>query len=238
MRVIIRAGSGQLLLIRQTDHAALAGRIMRAWRRDGLLSSPRREVILLATHRHDDGWIDQDRAPLVGDTSGEVLDYLHAPDDVRRGIWPRGVAVLSAHPYAAALVAQHALHLFDKYRAEPSWQDFFTLMEQLRAEQLAAAAPRTEDDLRSDYFFVRMGDLLSLQFCDDWYETQCHGPYMSTWDGERLTVTPDPFEGSEVSLTVTGRCLTVRVFSTGAELEQAIQGAPTVTLTGVASGPR
>jgi hypothetical protein len=238
VRVIIRSGSGQLLLIEQTDHAALAGRIMRAWRRDGLLSSPRREVILLATHRHDDGWIDQDRAPLVGDTSGEVLDYLHAPDDVRRGIWPRGVAVLSAHPYAAALVAQHALHLFDKYRAEPSWQDFFTLMEQLRAEQLAAAAPRTEDDLRSDYFFVRMGDLLSLQFCDDWYETQCDGPYMSTWDGERLTVTPDPFEGSEVPLTVTGRRLTVRVFSTGAELEQAIQGAPAVTLTGVASGPR
>jgi hypothetical protein len=236
--VIIRSGNGQLLLIKQTDHAALAGRIMRAWRRDGLDSSPRRDVILLATHRHDDGWTDQDGAPLVGDTSGEVLDYLHAPDDVRRSIWPRGVGVLSAHPYAAALVAQHALHLFDKYRAEPSWQDFFTQMERLRAEQLAAAAPRTEDDLRRDYFFVRMGDLLSLQFCDDWYEPQCDGPYMSTWDGERLTVTPDPFEGSDVPLTVTARRLTVQLFSNGAELARAIDLAPNVTLTGVASGPR
>jgi hypothetical protein len=236
--VIIRSGNGQLLLIKQTDHAALAGRIMRAWRRDGLPSSARREVILLATHRHDDGWIDQDRAPLVSDTSGEVLDYLHAHDDVRRSIWPRGVAVLSAHPYAAALVAQHALHLFDKYRTEPPWQDFFTQMERLRAEQLEAAAPRTEDDLRSDYFFVRMGDLLSLQFCDDWYDPQCNGPYMSTWDGERLTVTPDPFEGSDVPLTVAARRLTVQLFSNGAELARAIDLAPTVTLTGVASGPK
>ena len=237
VRVIIRSGNGQLLLIKQTDHATLARRIMAAWRRDGLPSSPRRDVILLATRRHDDAWIDEDRAPLVNDV-GEMLDYLHAPDEVRRDIWPRGVAVLSGHPYAAALVAQHALHLFDKYRAEPAWQDFFSAMERTRAEQLAAAAPHTEDDLCADYFFVRMGDLLSLQFCDDWYEPQADGPYMSTWDGERLTVTPDPFEGSEVPLTVTARRLTVQVFSTQVELARALALAPTVTLRGVASGSR
>ena len=236
--MIIRSGNGQLLLIKQSDHAALAGEIMRAWRRDGLASSPRRDIILLATRRHDDGWIEQDQSPLLSDVSGEALDYLHAPDDVRRSIWPRGVEVLSGHPYAAALVAQHALHLFDKYRTEPSWQDFFTQMERLRAEQLAAAAPRTADDLRGDYVFVRMGDLLSLQFCDDWYEPQCDGPYMSTWDGERLTVTPDPFEGGEVPLTVTARRLTAQTFSNQAELARAYDMAPTVTLTGVASGPQ
>ena len=238
VRVIIRSGNGQLLLVKQSDHAALAGRIMRAWRRDGLPESPRREVILLATDCHDDGWIDQDRAPLVGSTPGEILDYLHAPDEVRRGIWPRGVAVLSTHPYAAALVAQHALHLFERYRTEPAWRDFFTEMEGARAEQLAAAAPYTEDDLRGDYFFVRMGDLLSLQFCDDWYEPQADGPYVSTWDGERLTVTPDPFDGADVPLTVAARRLTVQMFSNGAELARAIDLAPIVTLSGVASGPR
>jgi hypothetical protein len=237
--VIIRFGSDQLLLIRQTDHAALAGRIMRAWRRDDLPSSRRRDVILLAASHHDDGWIDEDRAPLFGGAGGEVIDYLHAPDDLRRSIWPRGVAVLSAHhPYAAALVAQHALHLFDKYRAEPPWQDFFTQMEQLRAQQLAASAPLTDNDLRHDYFFVRMGDLLSLQFCDDWYEPQCDGPYLSRWDGERLTVTPDPFDGREVPLTVAARRLAVQRFSNRAELARAYDQAPAVTLTGVASGPR
>ena len=237
-RVIIRSGSGQHLLIRQSDHAALAARIMRAWRRDGLPRSPRRDVILLATQCHDDGWIDLDRAPLFDETTGQLLDYLHAPDEIRRTIWPRGVAALSAHPYAAALVAQHALHLFDRYRTEATWRDFFTQMERLRAEQLAAAAPQTDDDLRADYAFVRMGDLLSLQFCDDWYEPQADGPYMSTWDGERLTVTPDPFDGSEVPLTVTGRRLTVQMFASGAQLALAFDVAPIVTLTGVASGPR
>ena len=112
MRVIIRARAGQLLLIKQTDHAALAERLMSAWRADDFASSARRDVTLLATRCHDDGWIEEDAAPLVDPVSGEILDYVHAPDDVRRGIWPRGVERLSSMPYVAALVAQHALHLF------------------------------------------------------------------------------------------------------------------------------
>ena len=118
-----------------------------------------------------------------------------------------GVERLSAFPYVAALVAQHALHLFDKYRADPEWAPFFDRMERLRAAHLEAAAPSTDEELRRDYFFVRMADLLSLQFCDDWREPQRIGEFESCWDGTRLTITPDPFGGATVSMSISARRL-------------------------------
>ncbi len=238
--MITRAVGDGLILIKQIDHAALAERIMSAWRRDGLPESPRRALVLLATGRHDDGWIDEDREPLLeaggNQAGGEVLDYVHAPDEVRRRIWPRGVERLAAFPYAAALVAQHALHLFERYRSAPAWQAFFAEMERARAEQLAAAAPRTDAELQNDYFFVRMGDLLSLQFCDDWREPQQHGHYMSTWNGRQLTVTPDPFEGESIPLRVPGRQMT-RSDLVAKPVIAAFDAAPIVTISGVAAGP-
>jgi hypothetical protein len=233
--VIIRASGDELLLIKQVDHAALAKRLIAAWQCDGFPQSPRHDEILFATERHDDGWIDQDAAPLVDTESGDLLDYVHAPDEVRQGIWPRGVGRLSTFPYVAALVAQHALHLFDKYRSDPVWWGFFDRMERLRAANLAAAAPRTEADLLRDYFFVRMADLLSLQFCDDWREPQRHGDFESHWDGARLTITPDPFEGATVAMTVSARRLPRLRFEAQAATA-AFAAAPVVTISGVAAG--
>jgi hypothetical protein len=235
VRVIIRTSGNELLLIRQVDHAALAERIIAAWRLGGFLQSPRRDEILLAARRHDDGWIDQDAAPLVDAATGELLDYLHAPDDVRQGIWPRGVERLSQVPYTAALVAQHALHLFEKYRGDPGWRAFFDRMERLRAASLAAAAPRTEDDLLHDYFYVRMADLLSLQFCDDWHEPQQHGDFDTRWDGARLTITPDPFEGATVPMSISARRLPDVRFDPRAAAA-AFADAPVVVINGVAAG--
>ena len=234
--VIIRASGGELLLIQQIDHAALAERLIAAWQPGDLKASPRRDEILFATRRHDDGWIDEDAAPLVDSESGGLLDYVHAHDDVRRGIWPRGVERLSPFPYAAALVAQHSLHLFEKYRADPEWTAFFDRMERLRAVNLDAAGSRTEDDLRRDYFFLRMADLLSLQFCDDWREPQRFGDFESCWDGTRLTITPDPFGGSTVSMTITARRLPNIRFD-ARDAADAFAEAPQVTISGVAAGP-
>ena len=233
--VIIRASPDELLLIQQVDHAAVAERLIAAWQQGDFKESPRRDEILFATRRHDDGWIDEDEAPLVDSESGGLLDYVHAPDDVRRGIWPRGVERLSPFPYSAALVAQHALHLFEKYRADPEWSAFFDRMERLRAANLAAA-PRTDEDLRHDYFFVRMADLLSLQFCDDWREPQRFGDFESCWDGTRLTITPDPFGGSTVSMTITARRLPHIRFDARAAAD-AFAEAPRLTISGVAAGP-
>jgi hypothetical protein len=131
--VIVRSAADQLLLITQPDHADLAARIMAEWRRDDLAESPVRGVILRATRDHDNGWIEPDRAPLVDAATGRLLDFINAPEPVRQGIWPRSVERLRDLPYAAALVAEHALSVYEHYRDRPSWAEFFTRMEEMRA---------------------------------------------------------------------------------------------------------
>lgn len=210
---------------------------MSAWATDGLPSIPHRDTVLFATRRHDDGWIDEDRAPIVDEKSGRLLDFTETPDDVRQRIWPRGVAEVSRVPYAAALVAEHALHLHERHRTSPEWREFFSEMEHVRDRHLAASAPLRESDLRRDYFLVRMGDLLSLIFCNGWHEPHHEGAYQARLDGPRLRVSPDPFGGREVPLAVSARRLAHRAFHSRREAAAAFACAPVVTLSGVASGP-
>src|SRR5262249_24254552 len=145
-RMIIRRAPASLLLITQPDHARQSAEIMRHWRADRFPESAARSVILLAVAEHDNGWREVDAAPVVDD-GGRVLDFMSAPAAVRRGIWPRAVDRLASTPYAAALVAQHALNVYWQYRANPEWQSFFSQMEATRNQDLLAAAPATLQDL-------------------------------------------------------------------------------------------
>jgi hypothetical protein len=228
--------SNHLLLITQPDHAALAAACMAAWQGDGFPASERRDEVLFATLHHDDGWLDVDTAPLVSEADGRLLDFISAPDEVRLAIWPRAVERLQSSPYVAALVAQHALQIYEPYRRTMAAAGFFDRLEALRERHLAAAAPRTFDDLVRDYFFVQMGDTLSLTFCNRWTGSRRVAGYEIRFDGFRLTVDPDPFDRVEVPLSVPARRLPRRPFSQ-TDARNAFEAAPVVPLTGVLSGP-
>ena len=45
------------------------------------------------------------RTPCLDPATGEVLDFVHVPEEVRHGVWTRGVARLNGEPYAAAALA-------------------------------------------------------------------------------------------------------------------------------------
>jgi hypothetical protein len=238
--MIVRLNGSSQLLIAQPDHAALAARVMRQWRADGLLQAPRLSSILLAIEEHDNGWREVDAAPLVDGGTGRVLDFISAPDEIRRAVWPRGVDRLAATPYAAALVAQHALHIYRRYRDNPGWAPFFTEMETRRDRHLQHSGLLTLEDLVREYFFLRIGDLVSLTFCNGWTDGQLDDSgsgYAMSLDGTRLTITPDPFEGREVPLEVTARELPNRPFHSAAEAREAFSKARIVPVEGIASGP-
>jgi hypothetical protein len=234
--VIVRSAPDHLLLITQPDHAALAARIMAEWRRDDLPESPRRDVILQAMREHDNGWIEFDRTPIVDVATGRLLDFINAPEPVRQEIWPRGVARLRDTPYAAALVAEHALSVYEHYRDRPAWAGFFTSMEKMRDAALTDAAPRTLTDLRRDYFFVRMGDLASLAFCNAWREPQKLARYELRLEGSELRFAPDPFGGARVPLRVAARRLPSRAYTSSADAAGVFEAAPEIAITGVAYG--
>ena len=130
--MIVRHAGEALLLITQPDHAALARTIMERWTSDGLPDSPRRESILLAVGQHDNGWHDVDVAPMVL-ADGHIADFVSAPAEIRRGVWPRGVASLERDPWTAALVAQHAAFVYSRFIGDPEWAPFFEQMQALRA---------------------------------------------------------------------------------------------------------
>lgn len=235
--MIVRRADSSVLLISQPDHAALAARIMRRWSDAELAQSPRRDEILYAVEHHDDGWLEVDRAPIVDDRTGELLDFITAPVAVRRGIWPRGVTLLASRPYAAALVAQHAVHVYRRYREDDTWAPFFIEMESLRAHSLRAAAPATLDTLVSDYRWLRTGDILSLAFCNGWTDAQHDERGGSArLTGDRLVLMPDPFGGSEVPLAVPAREMPAAPFTSAAAAAAAYARAPTTTLSGIAAG--
>ena len=237
--MIVRRNGSSQLLITQPDHAALAARVMREWRADGLLESTRLDSILRAVEEHDHGWLEVDAAPLVDAVTGRVLDFIGAPDDVRRSVWPRGVDRLAPSPYAAALVAQHALHIYRRYRDNPGWAPFFTEMKTRRDHHLHDTALPL-DDLVREYFFLRIGDLVSLTFCNGWTDGQSDDSgsgYAIRLEGTRLTIAPDPFEGREIPLDITARELPNATFHSADEARHAWSKAPQVVVHGVASGP-
>src|SRR3954453_21006754 len=120
--MIIQPGGSTQLLITQPDHAALAAAIVRQWTSGEFEESPRRSDILRAIAEHDNGWREVDAAPLVDRATGRILDFIHAPDAVRQGVWPRGVERLAGTPYVAALVAQHAIEIYSGYKDDPGWR--------------------------------------------------------------------------------------------------------------------
>ena len=232
--MIIRQDRHSRQFITQPDHAALAARIMQAWQADGFAQHPRRGRILFAIAGHDDGWIEEDAATLV-DQSGRPLDFVAAPAHVKHRIWPRGVArVAQRYPYAAALIAQHALTVHAAHRAEEPWRPFFETMERLKTVMLEGAANPTFED---DYRFVRTADLLSLVFCNGWTEPhELPGGGRTILNGTTLEVSPDPFDGSRVALNVAARRLPRHTYRTALELRAALAAAHVDTVEGFAIG--
>jgi Protein of unknown function (DUF3891) len=230
--MIVRSSLRHLLLITQPDHARLARRIME--RCVPLAAHPRRDVILHAIQEHDNGWSEEDASPTVNSSTGEIVDFVNAPAEVRQRVWTRGVARLADDPWAAALVAQHAIVIYDRFHSDAAWAPFFDAMR-LERDSMIRATGGAPDDLRSDYEFVRLADLTSLTFCTGWTGEQRFGDWVVQLSGTRV-FTPDVFGGAEIPIDIVANDIANRRFSSNDELREALRGAATRTLRGTVVG--
>ncbi len=260
--MIIRRVGTDLLLIAQDDHAALAGRIMTAWRADGLPTHPRRDRVLQATAEHDFGWQPVDAAPSIDPTTGTPYEFVTAPLEIRQGVWTHALDHLAPQdPYVAALVAHHARAVYRRYESTPGWETFFSSMDR-RRDDLLAIEGLPLDTLLQDYPCVGMGDLWSLVFCTgsgepcdrEHYHAALHtgGSWESavtdaipqdqadgsTVNGGWLEITPDPFDGEAVPFAVSAIRVPDRRYASDQDLRDTIAHAPTARLAGVAAGIR
>jgi hypothetical protein len=233
--VIVRSVHDGLQLITQPDHAHLARTIMLHC--VPLAARPRRDAILHAIGEHDNGWAEEDAAPTVNPNTGSVADFVSVPLSVRHRVWPRGVARLADDPWAAALVAQHALTVYDRFRSDAEWTRFFDEMAAARDAMLRVSGMPLAD-LETDYPFVRLADLISLTFCVGWADEQRFGDWTVQLFGTRVVVSPDPFGGMEIPIEITARQIGNPPFRSDAELRDALKAADTTTSRGEVAGQR
>lgn len=245
--MIVRDAGPDLLVITQLDHAAVAAHIMARWRAQDFPTRATRDIALYATAHHDLGWAAEDAAPRLNPDTRRPFDFTELDRATRQALWPRAVAEMAERSvYAAALIAQHAITIHRRFRAEPQWSSFFDTMEQLRDRWFTAGAPAggpppgvpadppPEDRLSflQDYGIVRMGDLASLLFCTAWTHTEELDGYELRARNGVVEVAPDPFEGRSVPLAVVARRVPARPYDGDGDLGHALAAAPGVTITG------
>lgn len=235
--MIIRRTESTLLLITQPAHAALSARIMQGWEDDHFPETPHKGSILHAIEQHDCGWAGFDNELIVDATTGRLLDFTEVPDGVKRATSVGCVHPLAPDPYAAALSAQHRLHVYRRYGEDPAWTPFFAELTSMRDAYLRSAGEQSAARLLRDYCFVRAGDLASLAFCNEWPETDADGcGYSMRMAGETLTIAPDPLGGRTLGIEITARVTANTRFGSAAEARAAIAAARVVTLRGMVRG--
>jgi hypothetical protein len=91
--------------------------------------------------------------------------------------------------------------------------------------------------LLADYVFVRIGDLASLTFCNGWAEQKVDDvSYAIRYDGTRLTISPDPFEGRQAPIEVSARELPSQPFRSSPDARAAFEKAREVRVPGIVLG--
>jgi hypothetical protein len=117
-----------LRLIRQHDHALLAGALAFAWRGPDGAGIP--WTTALATALHDVVWMEEDRIPRVDPVTGAPYDFTTLPPALKRAFVDAGVERLATlDPEVAALVSAHHRTLATRASVDPdpplAWLRFF-----------------------------------------------------------------------------------------------------------------
>lgn len=119
--MIVRAQDGQLILIRQLDHAALCGEFVRRWGNDQFAPVDPLEAVTLAAARHDEGWRDEDERPLYDPQTRRPTNFRQVEVPVHIPFYAAGIGRIAAlDPYAGLLVSMHGSGIYQRrYGAGP-----------------------------------------------------------------------------------------------------------------------
>jgi hypothetical protein len=168
--MILQDHGDQLVLIRQTDHALLAGFFAREWGNDLFTRPEPFASFRLAAAEHDNGWSEWERHPQIDRTTFLPYTFMSIPTTEHIEIYKRGIdRVVQEDRCAGLFVAMHAAGLYDRARATiPGFSAKYVknnesqlvadFVQRLRLQQL-----RLKVDLRADPAVKCFADDKSLQ---------------------------------------------------------------------------
>lgn len=188
-----KSGRGDyLVVIRQTDHAFLAGFFAREWGNDQFVKPEPSRSFCLAVAEHDNGWSDWELQPALDPKTHLPFSFMSVPTETHIALYQRGIErLVKVDHYAGLLAAMHASELYDRSRATmPGYSAKYVkteesqavgdFVQQLRLQQLRLKVdlrtnPATknyaeEPLLRANSARLETLDRLSLHFCMNPFE--------------------------------------------------------------------
>jgi hypothetical protein len=177
----------QLLVIRQTDHAFLAGFLAREWGNEKFTKPQPNASFCLAVAEHDNGWSEWELEPILDAKTRLPFSFMSIPTATHIALYQKGIErVVKVDHYAGLLASMHASVLYDRARATmPGFSAKYVkneeshianeFVQQLRLQQLrlkvdlrgnAATKPFMEEPLiHANVARLEALDRLSLHFC-------------------------------------------------------------------------
>jgi hypothetical protein len=168
--MIIQEQGDQLILIRQTDHAMLAGFFARAMGNKFFSRPEPFESFCLAAAEHDNGWNEWELLPQIDSKTFTPYNFMSIPTEEHIALYQRGIErVVRTDRYAGLLVSMHCAGLYDRTRATmPGFSAKYVrsneshlvtdFLQRLRLQQL-----RLKVDLRADSLMKAYADDHALQ---------------------------------------------------------------------------
>ncbi len=246
MLVRDRGDSWQLVL--QPDHADLSGQFAEAWGGRAVAEPSRRESMILAATRHDDGWGVWDRRPGWDPDRGRPRAFLDVPVPVHLAFYRAAIAAIgNEDPYAGMMVSMHGAGIYNgRYGTQPGLglSDLETYRDQVDAfvaeqedayRRISAELGVDENDRWVDYLLLQLYDRLSLYFClrdVEGGEADVIEP-VPTVDGDTsfrlepagpwlVRIAPFPFAAAPARFTLVRRVLRKAAYDGNADLRRDV----------------
>jgi len=185
--MIIQEQGDQFVVIRQTDHAVLAGFFAREWGNENFVRPEPNDSFRLAAAEHDNGWAEWEQNPEIDFATFAPYTFMSIPTAEHIEIYKRGIdRIVQADPYAGLLTTMHVAGLYDRARATmPGFsakyikasetQPVAEFIQRLRLQQLRLKVDLRADAVRKNFSeekFLQNNlqrldalDRLSLYFC-------------------------------------------------------------------------
>jgi len=176
--MIIQSRDGGWLLFRQTDHALLSGAFARAWGNELFPALERRDEVLIAASRHDDGWADWELQPTLR-PDGQPVDFIRIPVSQHVPLYRRGIDLVESEDGYAGLVASlHGERLYTRpfhpgmdpridhlQGTDRALAEEYVSGEHARQDRLVAATGADRGAADEAWRLLQVWDRLSLLVC-------------------------------------------------------------------------
>jgi hypothetical protein len=251
--MILHPEGDRIRLILQTDHAAQAGEFARRWGGE-LFDRPEPfDSVVLATARHDEGWLPWQAAPRIDPATGRPWNFTNIPNLYHIAGHTAGVATLTElDPYAGLLLSLHVAGLYNQRfgymghmpippippEYQPAAASFLAEQAQVQ-ERLVQRLQPDQVRLWTNYRWLQAWDTLSLLICTGWiseepgllgrFPTRPGGEEVAIkcWalGGDRYTLSPWPFAEAEIRCPVPARWLPNQTWPSDEAFQQALAHA-------------